>query len=123
MGWRKFDVELVRILFVSERAKKKLWFIDSDDDRSLTAIIDSSYNSPEFRKNPTEFMRKLANISEKEINEYLDKLYVIYRNFGLNEYRADEAVNKVEEILREKLESLRRLFKEYPDLKVFYYIV
>jgi hypothetical protein len=114
------------ILFYSPSTGRKIWFIDPEmNDTALAYVIDwdYGYNSPEFKRNPTEFMRRLANITDEELESFLDRLYVVYREFEMDEYEANDEVEKDEKVLRRKINRLRELFARYPDLRVIYYSV
>jgi len=117
---------MVDILFYSPSTGRKIWFVDSEENDSALAYVvdwDYGYDSPGFKRNPTEFMRRLANITDEELDRFLDRLYVIYREFEMDEDEASEEVEKVEKRLRRKIDRLRELFARYPDLRVIYYSI
>jgi len=115
----------VEILFWSPLAGRKISFVDPEDEVSLGELVDLryGYDSPEFQRDPTGFMKRIANVSEDQIANYLEIQYVMLRENKYNDKEASRIIDKLERTIYKRLGKLRELFARYPDLRVVYYSI
>jgi hypothetical protein len=94
------------------------YFRDSYNETCLAWVIDLSYQE-DFEKNPTRFMKKLASITDEQIENYVQNMHGLLLLFGdLDEKRKKR---KLVRILKSKRDELKEWFEKYPKGKVVAY--